>query len=286
MLNFYPVKTEDGSISLFNTVINDIYHSKIGAITEALNKFVKPSGILEFVQANSSVNILDTSFGLGYNSRVAITEILKINPECKINLTGIEIDPQVLAFSFFINYLEENEIPKYIFHKLLYEWNELKIHFKNIINDVTLKANFEPDYMPFFRDFENQEELILQKPQSGGLLHNIYYQSIPIRNKINHISCYKSENINITLHICDTRDVVLGLNTYYDFIFHDPFTPSKAPVLWSVELFRELFKLLNYNGNLTTYSSSAAIRSGLCSSWFFCGQNRTHRQKVFRHDCI
>ena len=58
----------------------------------------------------------------------------------------------------------------------------------------------------------------------------------------------------------------------YDFIFLDAFTPTKLPTLWSVEFFRELYKLLNSKGNITTYSNSAAVRNGMIESGFFVGK--------------
>ena len=45
MRDYEPYYTEDGSIGLYSYADKDVYHSKFGALTEAWEKFVLPSGI-------------------------------------------------------------------------------------------------------------------------------------------------------------------------------------------------------------------------------------------------
>ena len=45
MRDYEPYYTEDGSIGLYSYADKDVYHSKYGALTEAWEKFVLPSGI-------------------------------------------------------------------------------------------------------------------------------------------------------------------------------------------------------------------------------------------------
>ena len=40
MYEFHPYFTNDGSVGLFNTDFDDIYHSATGALTEAYEKFI------------------------------------------------------------------------------------------------------------------------------------------------------------------------------------------------------------------------------------------------------
>ena len=46
MNNIKFIITDDSSMGLYNESVNDIYHSKTGAYTEALKKFILPSMIL------------------------------------------------------------------------------------------------------------------------------------------------------------------------------------------------------------------------------------------------
>ncbi|MFH0702536.1 MAG: MnmC family methyltransferase [bacterium] len=251
MINFYPVKTEDGTLSLFNTEVNDIYHSKIGAYTEALNKFVKPSGILEYVKTNNEVNILDVCFGLGYNSKVAITKIWEVNPNCKINLTGIEIDPYVLACSCVADFPEVNELCK-----------------KDFISAISSIINVDLFIKAFLKHVNFEDKRIIAERSKIEFLHNIYYQSLSVREKIVQAAQNKSDLLDIIIYICDAEDIIKDLNPYYHYIFHDPFAPSKAPNLWTIEFFSELYRLLNNNGNITTYSSASIVKSGLIKAGF------------------
>lgn len=88
--------TEDGSDTCFNEQFGQAYHSKFGAYREALEKHVQACRIPELAQTQSELKILDICFGLGYNSFVAIEEALKINPEIKIEIIGLESDIEIL----------------------------------------------------------------------------------------------------------------------------------------------------------------------------------------------
>ena len=86
--------------------------------------------------------------------------------------------------------------------------------------------------------------------------------------------------MTINFFIDDARKAIKLVNTQHDFIFHDPFTPSKAPILWTVDFFRELRRLLDENGNLTTYSSAAPVRAGLIKAGFFIGRTEPVGKKT------
>ena len=46
--------TQDGSIGLYSHSDNDVYHSKFGAVTEAWEKFILPSGLDKLINTKSS----------------------------------------------------------------------------------------------------------------------------------------------------------------------------------------------------------------------------------------
>lgn len=95
-MNLEQQVTADGSITYFNTGYGESYHSKHGAYREALEKHVQACKIAELASQRDELKILDFCFGLGYNSAVAITEALKVNPEIKIEIIGLENDPEIL----------------------------------------------------------------------------------------------------------------------------------------------------------------------------------------------
>ncbi|MDQ7082078.1 MAG: hypothetical protein Q9N34_03150 [Aquificota bacterium] len=64
------VETADGSLTLVSPEYCEPYHSiTAGAVTECLEKFIKPSRILEKAKLKEEVRILDVGFGLGIQHR-------------------------------------------------------------------------------------------------------------------------------------------------------------------------------------------------------------------------
>jgi predicted methyltransferase len=84
-------KTRDGSITYFNTQVGDAYHSvTVGAIEEAIEKYVKPTKIKD------GMRVLDFCFGLGYNSLAVLIE------KKKVEIVGLENDDD------YIDWREKN----------------------------------------------------------------------------------------------------------------------------------------------------------------------------------
>ena len=81
---------------------------------------------------------------------------------------------------------------------------------------------------------------------------------------------YKSHNLNIKIIFGDARHSIKSLHKVQaNAVFQDPFSPSKNPELWTVEFFREIYRITDTNGMLTTYSSAAQIRRGLMEAGFY-----------------
>ncbi|MCQ2753807.1 MAG: hypothetical protein MJ231_02040, partial [bacterium] len=71
--------TQDGSVGLYSYADNDVYHSKFGALSEAWDKFVLPSGIAEKLNTVPNIKILDVCYGIGYNTKAIMTYIINSN---------------------------------------------------------------------------------------------------------------------------------------------------------------------------------------------------------------
>ncbi len=121
---------------------------------------------------------------------------------------------------------------------------------------------------------------------AGGLLvpvplatHNIIKKAIEeklIEEKFAKLNCEKGHipsNIQFKIYSEDARDVVQNLDSdYYDAIFLDPFSPSKAPELYTVEFFKELKRIIKNDGVLATYTSAAPVRSAMVEAGFHIGE--------------
>jgi tRNA U34 5-methylaminomethyl-2-thiouridine-forming methyltransferase MnmC len=89
-----PQLTEDGSYTLFSSEFGELFHSREGAKSEALQKYVHATDLPEKAQ-QPQIKILDVCYGLGYNTAAAIETIWTINPNCHIELYGLELDATV-----------------------------------------------------------------------------------------------------------------------------------------------------------------------------------------------
>ena len=110
--------TEDGSVGLFNKDVDDIYHSTHGAYSESYEKFLVASDFLKYIQDNDKISILDICYGIGYNSKVALNEIIKLDKIMQINIDALEYDENLIQISPFIkNQLIDNCINEFLIEK-------------------------------------------------------------------------------------------------------------------------------------------------------------------------
>ncbi len=91
----HKIMTADNTETFLNTEVGESYHSQTGAVEEALKKYANPCKIAEKAKAGT-IKILDMFFGLGYNSAMAIDVALEANPNCEIEITGLEYDPNII----------------------------------------------------------------------------------------------------------------------------------------------------------------------------------------------
>lgn len=102
---FKPQLTEDGSFTFFSEEVGEAFHSIQGAKTEALLKFVEPCQLTQ--RATQPVlRLLDVCYGLGYNTATALEAIWAINPQCRVELVALELDPTVPKAAIAHNLLE------------------------------------------------------------------------------------------------------------------------------------------------------------------------------------
>jgi tRNA U34 5-methylaminomethyl-2-thiouridine-forming methyltransferase MnmC len=79
-------------------------------------------------------------------------------------------------------------------------------------------------------------------------------------------------DVNIRMEFGDARGAVKRLSDIrFDAVFLDPFSPSKNPELWSVEFFKELYRLTGDAGIITTYSSASQVRAAIHEAGFNMG---------------
>ncbi len=93
---FKKIITADNTETFLNEEVGESYHSQTGAVEEALKKYAIPCRIKELAKTGK-LKILDVCFGMGYNSAMAISVALEENPECEIEVVGLESDAAIIS---------------------------------------------------------------------------------------------------------------------------------------------------------------------------------------------
>ncbi len=87
-----PILTEDGSITYYNSLVDEHYHSIHGALQESKHVFLE-NGLIDYLSKNncSEISILEVGFGTGLN--FLLSADFAISQNLKLNYTGIESNP-------------------------------------------------------------------------------------------------------------------------------------------------------------------------------------------------
>lgn len=102
--------TEDGSFTFFSPEFGETFHSRFGAKAEAKSKFVEPLNLAAKATA-PSLKILDICYGLGYNTAAALAAIWEVNPNCQVEMIGLELDPRVPQRAIAQGLLDDYPVP-------------------------------------------------------------------------------------------------------------------------------------------------------------------------------
>lgn len=117
---FIPQLTADGSFTFFSNDFGEAFHSHFGAYQESLLKFVQPTLTVALADLGGnlstphtqqpSLRLLDICYGLGYNTAAALATIWALNPNCFVEVIGLEINPSVPRSAIAHNLL--NNLPQ------------------------------------------------------------------------------------------------------------------------------------------------------------------------------
>ena len=130
-----------------------MYHSKFGALTEAWEKFILPSGIDK--NFNSEIKVLDVCYGIGYNTKALMSFFINKNKIYKKNILQ-------KIFSKFINiaskYTNKYNVKR---HETLSSHIEsLDEHNNQTLKIDCLEINKEiVELSPLFRTIKTPEEV-------------------------------------------------------------------------------------------------------------------------------
>ena len=149
MSELIEVLTEDGSYTLRSIFFKENFHSLKGALEETKIKFTAPSDLQRF--RNKSLNVLDICFGLGYNSALLFSNLIK--QKSLLNWYALEIDKKPLKYTLKNKSFKELWHPKTLeIFEHLYQFDEFEDEFlkgKIIWGDARKEINKIPPNIKF-----------------------------------------------------------------------------------------------------------------------------------------
>ncbi len=89
-----PQPTGDGSFTFFSEDFGESFHSLQGARAEAFSKFAQATELMTKAHQRQ-LRLLDVCYGLGYNTGAALETIWAVNPQCRVEIYGLELDASV-----------------------------------------------------------------------------------------------------------------------------------------------------------------------------------------------
>ena len=130
------IHTKDGSTGLYNSSVDDIYHSVFGAKEEAEEKFIKPLSFEKNFYNKKQIKVLDICYGIGYNTKAFLKKIIQTQYKGKIYIDALEYDKNLVLISPFIKDGYFNNYPNisfYLFSSLLKDIAQEKTQVEDII---------------------------------------------------------------------------------------------------------------------------------------------------------
>lgn len=124
------ITTEDGSHSLFNSVLNETYHSVHGAIQESKHVFIKAGLEHRLRQSNpAQIHILEVGFGTGLNALLTLQHAIGLKN--KFYYTTLETFPLPETIWSKLNY--SDSITNNYFEKLhASPWEKWQLIAENV----------------------------------------------------------------------------------------------------------------------------------------------------------
>ncbi len=95
------ITTDDGSHSLFNKRLDEVYHSRKGAMAEAEHVFIR-AGFEEACMHFSRIELLEVGFGTGLNT--LLTAMRSRAAGAPVRYTALETDPLPVGIVSGLNY--------------------------------------------------------------------------------------------------------------------------------------------------------------------------------------
>jgi len=91
---------------------------------------------------------------------------------------------------------------------------------------------------------------------------------LPIIRALSETGHYEDESVTIDVLFGDARALLPALDTPFDIVYQDAFSPEHNPLLWTREYFVQIARLTHEKSVVTTYSTALKTRLALYENGF------------------
>lgn len=228
------ITTGDGSRSIHLPEWDEQYHSKHGAVREALHVFIQSGLVFRIQNFNTPGKLSILELGLGTGLNALLTNLFALKNKQKINYTSLEAYP-----------VSEEE------------WKAME--FSTILD---LNKNRDSTT-------ENDTNLILDTELKS--FHDVSREEIDRFHEKIHLNDWEEfREISNYFSLIKVKQFFQDLTSEneYDVIYFDCFGPRVQPELWTEEIFEKMFSALRKDGVLVTYSSKGSVRRAMIAAGF------------------
>ena len=240
------VLTDDGSRTLFDSRVNETFHSGCGAVAETLIVYVHHSGMLERVRQRQSSVVVE--YGLGTATGFLLTAALA------------EVYQTPLSYHAF----EVSLLPVQLFRQL-----DLPSAVESCLSKGFARPLHGTDPGLQIDKFDRLPQLIDAYCDAIARQPSWNVQSVP-----NEPSCHQlSEFVQLHLWLGDIRHRPQQAleripRNGCDAVYFDPFSPQTNPELWTATVFQQAYSFLRPGGTLTSYCVKSSVRRELVACGF------------------
>jgi tRNA U34 5-methylaminomethyl-2-thiouridine-forming methyltransferase MnmC len=231
LAHLHLIKTDDGSTTLKDQLLDESYRSECGAAIESFHVYLKNSGICDRLlrvhaprEENLALRILEYGFGTGLN--YLLTASMAATHQKCIQYVG----------------LEKLLLPATVLESLHLDQSAQQCtEFSSLSSPLEIKENWE--------SLLDWRGTLAESPLPGSY-------------------SYVSEFVDLEIVVGQAQFLPAAKFAPFDAIYFDPFSPKSCPDLWNETVFKQAFHVLKPGGTLTTYCVAGAVRRALTTANF------------------
>ena len=119
--------------------------------------------------------------------------------------------------------------------------------------------------------FEDDIEIIMMALEADAPFKSYHHIQSLVRQFLENksaVTAYEKDGIKLVLMFGDARKTITDVKEKADFIFFDPFSPSKTPDMWQEQFFKDINSKSKRGAKLATYSCARFVRNNLIAAGF------------------